>query len=153
MPSDLPYTNTVNTTANEDDLDNSASAGGSPDAYWTFTPDQLGVYNIKATGFDAAIGIYVGACDTLGEIASIDVSARGESIDVTLQAGLTYTILGEGFASYSFGELTLEISGSVPKTELREAALGVARREMSRSRDDFRIEDRIDVDPGYPRAA
>ena len=49
--------------------------------------------------------------------------------------------------------LTLEISGSVPKTELREAALGVARREMARSRDDFRIEDRIEVDPGFPRAA
>jgi hypothetical protein len=49
--------------------------------------------------------------------------------------------------------LTLEITGSVPKTELREAALGVARREMARSRDDFRIEDRIAVDPGFPRAA
>lgn len=49
--------------------------------------------------------------------------------------------------------LTLEITGSVPKTELREAAIGVARREMARSRDDFRIEDHIAVDPGFPRAA
>jgi hypothetical protein len=49
--------------------------------------------------------------------------------------------------------LTLEITGSVPKTELREVALGVARREMARSRDDFQIEDRIAVDPGFPRAA
>src|SRR4026209_490666 len=48
--------------------------------------------------------------------------------------------------------LTREITGSVPKTELREAALGVARREMARSRDDFRIEDRTAGDPGPPPA-
>ena len=50
--------------------------------------------------------------------------------------------------------LTLEIKGAVPKTELREAAVSVATREMARSRDDFRIEDRISVDPSaFPHAA
>lgn len=49
--------------------------------------------------------------------------------------------------------LTLEIAGSVPRTELREIALGVARREMARTRQDFRIEDRIAVDPVLPHAA
>jgi hypothetical protein len=43
--------------------------------------------------------------------------------------------------------LTLEIRGAVPRSELREAAVDVARREMARSRPDFRIEDRISVDP------
>jgi hypothetical protein len=41
--------------------------------------------------------------------------------------------------------LTLEITGSVPRSELREAAVGVATREMARARDDFRIEDHISV--------
>jgi hypothetical protein len=43
--------------------------------------------------------------------------------------------------------LTLEIRGAVPRSELREAALDVARREMARNRPDFRIEDHIAVDP------
>jgi hypothetical protein len=41
--------------------------------------------------------------------------------------------------------LVVEITGRVPRPELREAAVNVARREMGRSRSDFRIEDRIAV--------
>ncbi len=44
--------------------------------------------------------------------------------------------------------LVLEIKGAVPRPELREAAVDVAKREVGRSRSDFRIEDRIAVDPG-----
>jgi hypothetical protein len=44
--------------------------------------------------------------------------------------------------------LVLDITGVVPRTELREAALDVAKRELGRSRSDFRIEDRIAVDRG-----
>jgi len=43
--------------------------------------------------------------------------------------------------------LVLEIKGAVPRPELREAAVDVAKREVGRSRSDFRIEDRIAVDP------
>jgi len=43
--------------------------------------------------------------------------------------------------------LVLEITGAVPRPELREAAVDVAKREMARSRSDFRIDDRISVDP------
>lgn len=43
--------------------------------------------------------------------------------------------------------LVVEITGAVPRPELREAAVDVAKREMGRSRADFRIEDRIAVDP------
>jgi hypothetical protein len=43
--------------------------------------------------------------------------------------------------------LTLEIRGAVPRSELREAAVDVARREMARNRPDFRFEDHIAVDP------
>ena len=44
--------------------------------------------------------------------------------------------------------LVLEIKGAVPTPELREAAVEVAKREIARSRPDFRIENRISVDRG-----
>jgi hypothetical protein len=43
--------------------------------------------------------------------------------------------------------LVVEITGAVPRPELREAAVDVARREIGRSRSDFQIENRIAVDP------
>ena len=43
--------------------------------------------------------------------------------------------------------LVVEITGAVPKPELRTAAVDVARREISRSRSDFQVEDHIKVDP------
>jgi hypothetical protein len=43
--------------------------------------------------------------------------------------------------------LVLEITGAVPRAELRTAAVDVARREISRSRYDFQVEDHIKVDP------
>jgi hypothetical protein len=43
--------------------------------------------------------------------------------------------------------LVVEISGAVPKTELRTAALEVASKEIARSRADFAVEDKIRVDP------
>ena len=43
--------------------------------------------------------------------------------------------------------LVVEIKGAVPRAELRSAAVDVARREISRSRSDFQVEDRIRVDP------
>src|SRR3977135_4373125 len=41
--------------------------------------------------------------------------------------------------------LVVEITGAVPRQEFRRAAVDVATREISRSRSDFRIEDRIKV--------
>ena len=43
--------------------------------------------------------------------------------------------------------LVVEIRGAVPRAELRSAAVDVARREISRSRSDFQVDDRIKVDP------
>lgn len=43
--------------------------------------------------------------------------------------------------------LVVEIKGAVPRPELREAAVDVAKREMGRSRSDFLIEDHIAVNP------
>jgi hypothetical protein len=44
--------------------------------------------------------------------------------------------------------IVVEIKGAVPRPELREAAVDVAKREMGRSRSDFLIEDHIAVNPG-----
>lgn len=41
--------------------------------------------------------------------------------------------------------LVVDITGAVPRTELRDAALDLARREVARGRSDFRIEDHIAV--------
>lgn len=46
---------------------------------------------------------------------------------------------------WSGSPIVVEITGEVPRPELREAAVDVARREIGRSRSDFRIEDRIAV--------
>ena len=43
--------------------------------------------------------------------------------------------------------LVIEIRGAVPRPELRDAAVDVAKREIARSRSDFQIDDRIAVDP------
>jgi hypothetical protein len=43
--------------------------------------------------------------------------------------------------------LVIEITGAVPRVELRDAAVDVAKREIARSRSDFQIDDRIAVNP------
>jgi hypothetical protein len=43
--------------------------------------------------------------------------------------------------------LVIEITGAVPREELRDAAGDVAKREIARSRSDFQIDDRIAVNP------
>ncbi|HZP36260.1 MAG TPA: hypothetical protein VFE48_07180 [Methylomirabilota bacterium] len=43
--------------------------------------------------------------------------------------------------------LIVEISGAVPRSELRTAALEVASKEIARSRSDFAVHDKITVDP------
>src|SRR4026207_1815022 len=94
-----------------------------------------------------------------------DLKRKREEEAVAAQARISDALLRDATLSglpltptahsplWSGTPLTLEITGSVPKTELREAALGVARREMASSRDDFRLEDRVAVDPRLPRAA
>lgn len=44
--------------------------------------------------------------------------------------------------------LVLTITGVVPRSELRVAAVELARRELARGRSDFHVDDRISVDPG-----
>jgi hypothetical protein len=49
--------------------------------------------------------------------------------------------------------VTVEVAGQTPTQELREAALRLVERELSASRSDFQIEDRIMVDPLMARHA
>jgi hypothetical protein len=43
--------------------------------------------------------------------------------------------------------IIVEIAGVVPRRELGDAAVALTTRELARSRSDFRIENRISVDP------
>ena len=66
-------------------------------------------------------------------------------MDATL-AGLPLTPTAH-LSLWRGSPLVIEITGAVPRPELREAAMDVARREVARSRPDFQIDDRISVDP------
>ena len=88
-----------------------------------------------------------------------DLKRKREEEAVTAQARISDALLMDATLSglpltptahvplWRGSPLTLEITGAVPRSELREAAVDVARREMARNRPDFLIEDRISVDP------
>ena len=94
-----------------------------------------------------------------------DLKRKREEEAVAAQARISDALLMDSMLSglpltptahvplWSGTPLTLEIRGAVPRSELREAAVDVARREMARNRSDFRIEDRIAVDPAAFRHA
>jgi hypothetical protein len=88
-----------------------------------------------------------------------DLKRKREEEAVTAQARISDALLMDATLSglpltptahlplWRGSPLTLEITGAVPRSELREAAVDIAKREMARSGRDFRIEDRISVDP------
>jgi len=53
---------------------------------------------------------------------------------------------------WSRGPITIDVAGSVPSPELRDAALELVRRETSRSAQEVRIEDRILINPAMARS-
>lgn len=89
-----------------------------------------------------------------------DLKRKREEEAVTAQARISDALLMDASLSglpltptahlplWRGSPLTLEIRGAVPRTELREAAMDIARREMARTGREFLIEDRISVDPG-----
>ena len=90
------------------------------------------LYDLKRKREDEAIAAQARVSDAL----LMDAALAGLPLTPT-----AYLPLWKG------SPLVVEITGAVPRPELREAAVDVAKREMGRSRSDFRIEDRIAVDP------
>lgn len=88
-----------------------------------------------------------------------DLRRRREEEEVAAQARISDALLMDAALSgfpltptahlplWRGTPLALEITGAVPRPELRDAAVALAKREMARNRPDFEIEDRISVDP------
>jgi hypothetical protein len=133
----LPYTNTVFNLFNTDTLDNSASVGfgggGGLDAYWTFTPAATVSTTVSVTGFDTAFAIYTGGCGGLVEALAVDDFLGAESAMLTFNAGVTYTILAEGFLGFPFdiGDMTLVI-GDAPANDICSTALALTDADLPR---------------------
>lgn len=117
--SDLPYTQTFDTTQASDSGDYRGSAAdfissaGGNDGYWTFTPDESGTYIFtnSATKGDGApipdhdfergfggIGVWSGNCaDGLTEVGTANSLVGDSQIPVALEAGVTYTVIWEDY--------------------------------------------------------
>jgi hypothetical protein len=97
------------------------------------------------------VGILVKFYDLKSKREEEAVAAQSRISDALLMdstlAGLPLTPTAH-LPLWKGSPLILEIKGAVPSPELREAAVGVAKREIARSRPDYLIEDRISVDRG-----
>lgn len=94
-----------------------------------------------------------------------DVKRRREDEAVALQARISDALLCEPSLSRlpitptvrvplrPGSPVTVEISGPIPKLELREAVMRLVIREMARTRPDFRLEDRTAVAPSLSERA
>jgi hypothetical protein len=133
-PASLPYDQFFDTTFNPSLVDGSAAndgtGGGSPDAWWSFTPAQTGEYvlGLRAADspdptlpdlslIDEVLTVYTGACGNLTEVVSRNQISYGEMVILTLQAGVTYTILTEGYSHYAdFGLMRFYLDGPAAPT-------------------------------------
>jgi hypothetical protein len=117
---------------------------------------------MSSQGLDAMLGMValLGLLVMAGiAIKTYDKKRRREDEALGLQARMADALMAEprlsGLAvtptvrSLLWGRppVTVEISGLVPRPELRELAIRVVMRAMSDHRTDFRIEDRIVVNP------
>ncbi|MDJ0847308.1 MAG: hypothetical protein QNK04_02900 [Myxococcota bacterium] len=128
-PEELPFSQTVDTSFNTDTIDNSASlafgGGGSPDAWWSFTPDVSATYEITTAGFDTAIAVLTGGCGSPFEVVAVDDTFGGEAVLVALEAGTEYLLLGEGFGAADRGMLTLTVDVLNSANDLCENATAI----------------------------
>jgi hypothetical protein len=111
------------------------------------------------------LGVVIGAMLVLGVVLWVavkmyDLKRKREEEAVAAQARISDALLMDptlaGLPLTPTAHLPLwkgtpvevKITGVVPRTELREAAVEVAKRELARTRSDFQVEDRIAVNPG-----
>jgi len=117
---------------------------------------------ISSQAFDATFGMIalLGLLVMVGiAIKTYDTRRKREDEALALQGRMSDALLGEprlsglpvtptiGLSLWGRPPVTVEISGLVPRPELRELAIQVVMRAMSDHHIAFRIEDRIVVDP------
>ncbi len=97
------------------------------------------LYDVKRRREDEAVGLQARISDALFCEPSLSRLPITPTVRVPLRPG---------------SPVTVEISGPIPKAELREAVMRLVIREMAGTRPDFRLEDRTAVDPAiFERAA
>jgi len=109
-PTEVPFFDTVDTGS----LTNTRNfrVGGSADAHWRLTPSQTGSYRVSLSGLDTVLGVFTGECGAFVSILDQDLDNlenHGETAVVSLDAGVTYTFVGEGFSTFQRGAMTFEI--------------------------------------------
>jgi hypothetical protein len=98
------------------------SQPGSPDQSWTFTAPRTSVYTVHVdSDYDAVLAIY--ANGSLVECNDDYQTTRMSRLVTTMTAGMTYTILVDGFSSGS-GTYRLQITEQGPPVAAGPIALG-----------------------------
>jgi hypothetical protein len=144
-PGALPHDVGLDTTFNPSNLDGSRSVeqfgGGAPDAWYSFTlsasgkyvfgarsADSLNPLNPDLSLIDEAFTIFTGACGNPSELVSRDEISYGEMSIINLDAGVTCTILVEGFNGIvDFGLVRLYVDGpsSASSNDQCSGAVGI----------------------------
>lgn len=114
-PAALPFMDTFDLGgASDEGTDNSASVGfgggGGPDVFYSFTPTNTADYVFTADGADLGVGVFAAPC-VGAEIGAVDDTFGGESITITLTAGVEVLFLAEGFdAATNSGTITVTLT-------------------------------------------
>jgi len=111
----IPYTAQGSTAQYTDDYFGSCVGLGAPDVIYEYTPAITGQHTISLGGSDYDTGLYIrtgGACPGNAEVDCDDDDGPGltSRIVLTLDAGVTYWIIVDGYAPHS-GNYSLAVTG------------------------------------------
>src|SRR5215510_1654905 len=126
----------------------------------TSAPSPAAAASDVAPGGTVIIAVILGLLVAIGFAVKLsDVKRRREDEAAALQGRISDALMTDrSLANLALtpsirvpfgrnGVLGVTVSGAVPTPELREAAIQLVMRKMEESRTNFRIEDRVVVDP------
>ena len=147
-----------------------AAAVLAPAAAWAqaapITPPPTASGTAAGSGAITMFGLILGLLVIVGiGVKLYDRKRRREADAVHLQAQISDALLREQalfgmpitptahVPFFGGSPAVIEVTGHVPSTEAREAAMRLIRAEAARIRPDFTIEDKLAVDPSFARRA
>ncbi len=114
----VPFTDSQNTSGMGNEYIPACGGPSAADAVYTFTPTVSGTYDVSlcGSGYDTMLDVrYGGSCPGSTSLAcNDDYCGTGSQVSPYLNAGTTYYILVDGYASYS-GNYTLNVSRQAPQ--------------------------------------